>query len=817
MRNTTQLSRPATKWAACICAMLALVSASVSADKTAPLSLTPVDISRFFASPDTTTVLSWSAPAVNAGATIGYQITDYRGADVMSGTATVSASGRVELTFKQPRGYYDVAFPTTGQSFGVAVLPAYAGKRDPFFCIDAGLSWLETRRPLREPLICIMERCGISTARERFSWGQIEPTPGAFDFQTSRHFDEIRQTYAAHHVRVLELLAGSPNWTAPVPPGMFPGNLVAASDSVKAIVDHWRPSIGAIEVWNEPNQGATVPADQYVPLAKAISRTLPAGPDQPLIGGGVFGEFNRAYVEQSNRNGLLADTDFLSFHDYADATFLEGEIAAYRGLVKEGGRESTPLWITECGWPWTSGPARPPKTEAAVSALQIAMKAVEAKACGVERFFPFVYTHYLEPPKSFGMMGKEVTPLRPMAAYAQAIRALSGKQYIGDIRLASPAVKRCRAFSDGAKAVVVVYTGHADSASIVQLPFPFTEAEGADGSALPASDSGSLPVLDGIAYVTINAKAINGSLIRNTAATRLLAASRNRQPAARLRSPIVLQGPIDATTTTPYASGCYVASNSVRQLAIPVSVTNLDQARRTASLSLTINGAPVGGRKSVDVDAAGTATARWDIDLSRTFDKAENAVVNVSGADDTGARISPLSRTFTVQRELSDYLTRYPGSQRIAIADPAKWRKNISANGSMDVTLSTDKNWLLTATFGAGSSWVYPIFSLPKMIHLARADGILVRAKLTGTGHAYFLLAEANKSIYNISDFLPADGQWHTRYLRFDAFSALAAGPPDPDGKLDRDQIGGLQIGTSNSDGTMTLEVSDLLAIVDGK
>ncbi len=117
--------------------------------------------------------------------------------------------------------------------------------------------------------------------------------------------------------------------------------------------------------------------------------------------------------------------------------------------------------------------ARPPFDQDALSACEISAMGVEAMAGGVARIFPFVYVYYEEGAKNFGMMGREATPLRSMAAYAQAIRVLSGKQYLGDVQSLGAPVKLARVFGTdpAGECVAILYTGVVDSQATVAFPF----------------------------------------------------------------------------------------------------------------------------------------------------------------------------------------------------------------------------------------------------------------------------------------------------------------------------------------------------------
>lgn len=779
--------------------------------------LTPMDVSQFFMAPGEACTLKWIVADASVAGQLDYTISDYESVQCGAGKVQVSPAGEADLPVTLATGYYEIKFSQTGQSFGLTVLPSWSGKPDPFFCMDAGLSWLEPRRSIRESIVPILERTGIAMVRERFSWGQIEPRVGQFDLQTPRNYEALRETYLKHNIEVLDLLDGAPAWAEPTAKNPFPGNLNVAGSQITAIAQKWSPYWNALEVWNEPNQGATIPADQYVPLVKTVSFDFKTAKQATLVGGGVFGEFNRAYVRQALRNGLAADSNFISFHDYAEATFLQGEVEEYRSLLKEAGREGMPLWLTECGWAWTSGPPRPDAQEGSVSALQIAMKAVEAKACGISRFFPFVYTNYLEPPKSFGMMGKEVTPLRAMAAYAQVVRMLSGKSYIGDLRVTDASIKRARAFSDGKRAVVVVYIGKPEAGRVVKLPIDVKNAQGADGRVLASSGAGMLAVPNGIAYVLADASGIAGSLIKDTTAARLLAASHQKSARLRLASPIVLQNLIDRNTVAPSLTGYAVAPSAVASVPLSIKITNLADEEITASLHLDVDGSAVGAAQSAKLGSHASTTLRWDIDLSKTSTNVDGSIVTVSGVDSKGVSIAPLSLSLAMEHDLPTYLVKYPASSRIDLSDLSAWKSNISGNGQMKMSVTPDNHWLLSSTFGTGSTWVYPILALPASMDLSKADGLLVRARLTGSGHAYFLLDKRNGSIYAVSNIIPPDGQWHTRYLPFAEFAALGAAKADVEGKLILSEVRSVQIGASDTSQVMDLEVSDLYGVFGQK
>jgi hypothetical protein len=166
-------------------------------------------------------------------------------------------------------------------------------------------------------------------------------------------------------------------------------------------------------------------------------------------------------------------------------------------------------------------------------ALYIPMKAVEAKAFGVARYFPFVYPYYEEENNNFAMMGKEVTPLRSMAGYVQCVSALSNRHYIGKLKANIKGIQATRIFDgDDGKSVIILYTGKISPKAVAKLPILADRAEGMDGRRLDlrpleviyadgvdmktgkafseTTASEELPVPDGLSYVWLPVKRLEG-------------------------------------------------------------------------------------------------------------------------------------------------------------------------------------------------------------------------------------------------------------------------------------------------------------------
>jgi len=295
-------------------------AAAVAIVSPAAAALRPANVEGFFVAPDEPARLRWRGEPAGP---VGYTIRDYWGKAVAAGRAKAAADGTVEVTVKLHQGFYDIELAAAKQRFGVVALPALRGEADPFFCIDAAMSWLVTADDVREGLVRVLRRSGIGMSRERLSWGQISPAAGRWDFQTPRRYERLRKAHARHGVEVLEMFHDAPGHLGHV--GKYPADLPAATRAWETIIGRLRGTWGALEVWNEPDIffGANLPADQYVPLVRAVAWALARSRgDTPLVGG-VFAHHNRRYLDSAADNGMLACLDAASFHTYGRAPPVE--------------------------------------------------------------------------------------------------------------------------------------------------------------------------------------------------------------------------------------------------------------------------------------------------------------------------------------------------------------------------------------------------------------------------------------------------------------------------------------------------------------
>ncbi|HYD82785.1 MAG TPA: hypothetical protein VEA63_02010, partial [Opitutus sp.] len=614
----------------------------------------------------------------------------------------------------------------------------------------------------------------------------------------------IREVYREYDLEVLEILGGyAPRlpFLGEVENSPFPTNYHEVYRSWRTIAEKFKHTWGAEETWNEPDL-VPVPADQFTSLAKVAAAAM-SDAGVTVSGGGAFASVPpSAFFDTCAANGFLDHVDYVSFHTYSPAIDLPAIVTRYRRWLGGVRKDALPLWLTESGQPWSIGPSRPPLHEDALSAMEIAMKGIEAKACGVARYFPFVYVYYEEGGiKNFGMLGHEATPLRSMAAYVQSIRALSSLEYLGDIESKPDGIKVGRFFGrrdERAPHVLVLYTGQIDGSTVVKLPFRAARAEGMDGRVLPLESDGSMMIPDGLAYLWIDRATAETLIKTDTSVARLHLLGKQSQVAPAERSKVILRYEQEHTPSQRSAQRYLLKKEVARNLPISVRIENLDKADRRITAQLRLPGvgeAATWETKTIDVPAHGFARLAWRGDASNHLDTVKVSFITISATSDRSVPISPLVLPFVVEGSLEAYLAGHAKKERLPAADLARWRTNVAPNGKMKLSASPEA-WRMDVAFDGGGSWAFPQFELPSHCDLETATGIVLRARILHPARHVTFYAQINeRERFQVADVFPADGEWHSVFI---PFSELVPSPGHVDmqnARLDPKRIAQLSLG----------------------
>ncbi|HSI83407.1 MAG TPA: hypothetical protein VK970_06460 [Candidatus Methylacidiphilales bacterium] len=795
--------------------------------------LEATDVGMCFVAPDKEATLRWKVKSPGPSAQVPYTVADFEGRQVAAGNAALGTDRTVTISRAFPRGYSEVRFPEAGQTFGIVSLePTAAGPADPFFGMDAGLSWLELDPARRASLVRILARSGITMARERLGLGSVNPAKGTYNWDTRRQFDAVRANYAESKVQVLEILDGGGRHHDLQKETWYANNLPELAETTAEVTRHW-PVWGAAEVCNEPDLKGT-PADQYIPIVKAMSYGLKQAPTSIPLVTGVFANIPPGpYFDTSAANGLLDDSNAISFHSYDRAPAVEGMVARYRTWLKSTGKEAMPMWHTECGWAWGVGPDRPPVEQDTISALEISAKAMESKVCGVARFFPFVYVYYEEGHKNFGMMGREATPLRSMAGYATTVQMLSGKSYLGDLTGdgVDKKITLARVFGRPAKegegeAVVVIYTGSVKPIATVSLPVKVKRVQGADGRTLTVQNAQSdqsigvvasqVPVPDGIAYITVDRAGLGAFLKTDTSARRLYEIGQQPLVQQRLASPLVLQFLWGKTPSRASARRYLVSRETAKALPLNVRIHNMSQAPIMFTPELILPGGKLEKGSPVSVPAMGFSDIQWQPDVTGELDIARTKLITVGGKAESGISPSPLAIPLMMEGTLEQHLSKHPRQAVMPISDVSRWKVNISEHGKSIFSATAGGGWKMDATFpGKTGSWTYPKFTLSEKADPSLYSGLLVRARLANPASGVAIIAGTSDESpsFWVTDLFPADGEWHVVYVPFAEFKPGPNGVGNQNTRLNTMVWKDLGIGMGSRTAENTLEVSHLLLV----
>lgn len=742
-----------------------------------------------------------------ASTTVAFELKNYAGTKVGEGKAQADADGVFSVTVQKAAGFYEIVFSGQSAPFGLMVLAPASGKTDPYFCIDTAMSW-HGRKNSREGYMEMLKRMGLGLARERYSWTSTNPKPGEINMGS---YESLRELYHQYGIGVLECFHDAPKWiigdTAVAQGVPYPQDMVETVKFWKVAAEKMGPSWGAMEVWNEPELfGGKLPPDQYLPTVKALRYALRSASLTTPIVGGVFCSLNPAFLDQAALNGLLEECDVASYHYYERSAGVLEDVEKRRYWLKRFGYESKPLWITEAGGVMECPQGSLPTTELqAQSALMICGNAAEFKACGIDRYFAFLYVYYLQSDKDdFGMLARNDTPRRSLAAYAQMSRLLANAVYIGDLPINDPRISLARVFqTDEKNAVALILTDRVEPTALVRLPAPAQEVRGIDGRILEKTIETVVPVPDGLSYVKINAEDLKKSLVRNTRAMKLWEMSRRQPNKIKAPSPIILQPVLDFDEMKSTTRGYYLARGG-DTFQLKLKVSNVSTADLETTVQIGVN-APV----KVKVPAQSTVEVPSVITVSKLpVDAGWISQLKITATAPGVERITPAVVWINLPRGIEAYLDGCSYRYELPVADTSRWKSNVCPFGRMQEIQSKDAPYGFTANFDAKATdrWAFPQFSIPVEADLDKVTGVLVRARCEKPATVR-LITWDEEDRFKHTDFpiIKADGQWQVAYVSLESFLPSKEGKP----KLGKR----ISIGFNTQEAANKLEISDLFLI----
>lgn len=567
--------------------------------------LTPVDRGAFFIQPEAESKIVFAVSPEEPAKEFPYNVSDYSGKIVSTGKAPISGN-RISVDLNLKAGYYELLFPEQKKCFGIAAIPNREAPADGFWQLDAGLSWSKWDFETKQRIVNILLHKGISGFRERLAWPALD-TPQGCD-PALGVFQKIRnEVYPSGDGRVLELFQDSPGYLRFQPANPFAVDLGATCASWRTICAAYRHSWSALELWNEPFfSGKGLPADQYVPVAKAVAAA--AGPVE--VAAGCFSpSIAASYLDNCKDNGLLDVIDVVTLHFYGKPETMNDLIRFYREWLRKSGKGDMPLWVSESGTPGQLGEfGRPSCKSDLESARDTVMRAIECRALGVARFYAFYLQHHIEGVISWGMTDRDASPLRSLSAWLFAAQSIANQPYIGRLEKAPAGVLLNRVFGTDENVVVVLY---ARAGETVKIPFPVREFAGIDGRRIMPNADGTVTVGDGIVYAKTSKKHI--TLADSGEDADLFACAYKKSPPRQVRK-LVLQ-PIYFPEQCSQAtnSGYFVTKDASGKFRAAVNAVNLSDAPLEATVALNFPGA---APKRIALNAMASGRLEWELDLS---------------------------------------------------------------------------------------------------------------------------------------------------------------------------------------------------------
>jgi len=549
----------------------------------------------FWPSPGKDKILTLAVTTIPDDRQISFIYADYHGVKISEGKLMVTAGQQsIRVPLPPGKGYYELNIPELELTAGVMELAPQRGEPDPFFAIMSGFSCFSNfnDNDVVDSYLKVLRLSGIGWTRDFIPWTRLEREQGKPTWQKILYCngENIRRLSAANRINIMDYFQEAPPWSGSVDSATekypYPRNLPATAVSWTKIMQHWNHD-SALEVWNEPDigLGAGLPGDHLSAVQKTLSYAFKKNNIPLELVGGVFTGtcIDPGFINIYLDNGLLDSSDVFSFHNYNVPDRLPSLVAKFRFLFRNSPKQEIPLWMTECGKPWPSGTPRAKLKDDQNSAFGIVMKAVEAKACGVAKYFAFIYCYYDEGLNNFGMIDKNHTPMRSMAAYAYCAQALSHKQYVGDLK----GVKcyYAKVFSDGKDAVIVLAALTPKATVTLPKNLQFSRVEGADGRTLSAPDH-TLQLNNEPVYVYCRHDAVKPLLNTNTISMKLLRPAMAYQAPPRQALPVVFQSDINLHEY-PYTIYGYLI-DSPEQTHLAVKINNLSDQLLTVKPAVSV-------------------------------------------------------------------------------------------------------------------------------------------------------------------------------------------------------------------------------------
>lgn len=657
---------------------------------------------------------------------------------------------------------------------------------------DAAMAWFYPEGMMADAA-SLAALAGMNWVRDRLAWGHMEPEQGRFVVRN--HYDTSAEAQAAASLRVLQVNHSTPSWAGP-DGGRFPRDLRHAYRFYREMAARWKGKVLAFEPWNEADievfGGHT--GSEMAAFQKASYLGLKAGNPEVIACLNVFAGHNPAQLQDLHSNVAWPYFDTYNLHHYEAFEAYPKLYGDHRAV--SAGR---PLWVTECALPvrWSGDPKLQELSEEMLREQSERIAKVFAGSLheGSRATFYFILGHYVEGQTQFGLIRKDLTPRPGYVALAAVGRFLADARALGKLRTPEGVLAYAfRAKPDGVQRVVIVAWCRQGSSSL-QLPVMPVEVADHLGRMRPASMELTLTTAPTFVFLS------------SGAAKRLSLEPPPKTP-RRLSgtpSPIVIQPLFSKEQTLLYASAYKVSSSQPTE--IRMAVYNFADRPARGVLNVT---PPPGWTLEGPRDVALDVMDRRELVYILTPKKPRLRAFEVirftgdfgeAGKPVASLRIAPDATGLTVK----------PGAAVLRADDPTAW--DLLVSGGPAPTVTKDDGLIFEAS-PTGDPWFYPRLRLEGKPPIPRGTvGIACTITLL-EGDAIFraIFDEASGASY-VSDFVvqPKLGEpVQTVALFASAVHGAGWSPPDPNGRLDLDQVVTIKIGCNSKGGKVRFKLSNV-------
>ena len=776
-----------------LCLLTALAGASAEAlVRTVPRPMSSHPGNIFLTGED----IALTVPADRPGP---WRVLDYEDKPVANLPAT---AGQLKLG-RLPTGFFRLVRDGESDWVSLAViepLKTPTPKSSPV-ALDVAMAWFYPKEKM-DAASSLCALAGVNWVRDRLSWGEIQPKSG--QWLATNRYEHSAQAQAQAGLQVLQVNHSSPQWANPSHK-RFPLDLRDAYRFHRELARRWQGRVQAFEPWNEADisvfGGHT--GAEMASLQKAAYLGLKAGNPTAIACLNVFASHNRAQLEDLRDNAAWPYFDTFNLHHYAGFDEYPRLYADFRAVSA-----GKPLWVSECALPVKWAGDEKLKEPSIADSRTLAERVAKVFACSLHEgsiaTFYFLLPHYAEDQTQFGILRPDLTPRPGYVALAAVGRLLADAKALGRLHQVPETVRAYlfRALPDGNPSDVLVAWTTKDEST---LSLPSTPVSVFDhlGRTRPATTQ--------LALTTAPVFAV---LPKGSASQFVLQAT---PPAPELLaetpSTVVLQAlwPEDKVLLKRSA----YRLSSERTESVPLLVYNFGNTPATGSLEVK---APDGWKASqfskIDVPPQGRAELLLELDGRNAARPRFSDTVRVTG--DFGSAGEPvLSLVFTLEPNL---LTRRTGTAIAGADDNARWQKMISGDGPMTIS-SQDSAVVVEAEPKGADKWVYPRLPLP--LGQAAPAGVAglccTLTLLEGDAQFKAIFDEENGSSYAADlDTQPKPGQTVEALALFEnATHGTGWSKPDPNGRLDADQIQTLKIGCNLQAGRVKFTIKNLRWVKD--